>query len=329
MPGRRIDVHNHYMGQPIYGFLRSSGFLPDNFPVAEWTPQDAIAFMDRHDIASQVLSLPFSFTTNPADPADSQFSATLVRQNNEAMAEVIKDHPDRFGAFATLPFSTTDATLAEIAYALDVLKLDGVALTSNVGGSYFGQPTLEPILAELGRRQVPVFVHPTDCVYGSDLNLGRVGSFIEFPFDTARNITNAALTGVFQCHPGLTLIMAHCGGALPTLAVRIAEHLGLGQGPGDAALDAQQFRDVLAGLYYETALAGSPNSLLPTLEVTRTDHILFGTDFSAAPEGVITRNIEHLMSSEALDNADRHAIERGNAERLFPRLAATAAAYPR
>jgi predicted TIM-barrel fold metal-dependent hydrolase len=62
--------------------------------------------------------------------------------------------------------------------------------------------------------------------------------------------------------------------------------------------------------------------LLPTLEVTRTDHILFGTDFTAAPEGFITRNIEQLMSSKALDSADRHAIERGNAERLFPRFGA-------
>ncbi|MEW2479519.1 amidohydrolase family protein [Mycobacterium sp. NPDC049093] len=322
MAGRRIDVHNHYMGQPIYGYLRNSGFLPGNFPIAEWTPEKAIAFMDRHDIATQVLSLPFSFTTNPADSTDSQSPTVLVRQINEAMAEVIKDHPGRFGAFATLPFNTIDATLAEIDYALDVLKLDGVALTSNVGGRYFGQPTLEPILAELGRRRVPVFVHPTDCAYSSELNLGRVGSFIEFPFDTARNITNAALTGVFERHPGLTLILAHCGGALPTLAVRIAEHLGLGQGPADVAIDAQQFRDVLADLYYETALAGSPNSLLPTLEVTRTDHILFGTDFTAAPEGFITRNIEQLMSSKALDSADRHAIERGNAERLFPRFGA-------
>lgn len=322
MSSRRIDVHNHYMGEPIYGFLRSSGFFPDNFPISAWKPEDAIAFMDRHDIATQVLSLPFSFTSNPAQPSDAQFPATLVRQVNESMAEVVKSHPDRFGAFATLPFNTTDAALAEIDYALDVLKLDGVALTSNVGGTYFGQPTLEPILAELSRRRVPVFVHPTDCAYGSEMNLGRVGSFIEFPFDTARNITNAVLTGVFQRHPGLTLILAHCGGPLPTLAVRIAEHLGLGQGPGDVAIDAQQFRDVLAGLYYETALSGSPNSLLPTLEVTGSDHILFGTDFAAAPEGVIARNIDQLMSSAALDDAARHAIERGNAEGLFPRMMA-------
>ena len=88
---------------------------------------------------------------------------------------------------------------------------------------------------------------------------------------TARNITNAILTGVFQRHPGLKLVLAHCGGVLPTLAWRIAGHLGLGQGPHDAQVDAQHVETVLRGFFYETALAASPNSLLPTLEVTGYD----------------------------------------------------------
>ncbi|ART67313.1 hypothetical protein BTO20_00685 [Mycobacterium dioxanotrophicus] len=70
-------------------------------------------------------------------------------------------------------------------------------LTSNVGGHYFGQPYLEPVLAELARREVPVFVHPTECREAAELNFGRVGSIVEFPMDTGRNITNAILTGVF------------------------------------------------------------------------------------------------------------------------------------
>jgi 6-methylsalicylate decarboxylase len=42
-------------------------------------------------------------------------------------------------------------------------------------------------------------------------------SVIEFPMGTARNITNAIYSGVFRRHPGLTLILAHAGGALPAL----------------------------------------------------------------------------------------------------------------
>jgi len=117
-------------------------------------------------------------------------------------------------------------------------------LTSNVLGRYFGDPLLEPALMELARREVPVFVHPADCPHIDVLGFGRPSSIVEFPFDTARNITNALYNGVFQRIRGLRLILAHCGGVLPS----------------------------------------SRNSLLPTLEVTTADHILLGTDWPAAPE---------------------------------------------
>jgi hypothetical protein len=51
-------------------------------------------------------------------------------------------------------------------------------------------------------------------------------------------------------------------------------------------VDPPHVTEVLRGLYYETALAGSRNSLLPTLEVTTADHILFGTDWT--PEHCVT-----------------------------------------
>jgi hypothetical protein len=77
---------------------------------------------------------------------------------------------------------------------------------------------------------------------------------IEFPLDTARNITNAIYRGVFRRHPGLCLILAHCGGALPTLGWRIAEHTAMGRGPEDADVDRGHVTEVLRGLFYETAL---------------------------------------------------------------------------
>jgi hypothetical protein len=41
-----------------------------------------------------------------------------------------------------------DAALAELAYALDVLRLDGVGLLTNYRGAYLGDPRFEPLLAE-------------------------------------------------------------------------------------------------------------------------------------------------------------------------------------
>jgi len=218
---------------------------------------------------------------------------------NDGSAELIEKHPDRFGAFATLPSDGPDQALAELTHALDELRLDGVVLTSNMAGRYFGDPPWNRCWPKLARRQVPVFVHPTDCPYIDVLGFGRPSSIVEFPFDTARNITNALYTGVFQRHPGLRLILAHCGGALPTLGWRIGEHTVMGRGPDDADIDPTHVAQVLRGLYYETALAGSRNSLLPPSRSPPRITFLFGTDWPAAPEPTVVRNIDNLTSSTA------------------------------
>jgi predicted TIM-barrel fold metal-dependent hydrolase len=303
----------------VIGALLERGFkLTGGYQIpVRWSPDAALAYMDRHEIAAQVVSMPMTFAGSDDDPG---YGTRMCRMINDGNAELIAKYPGRFGAFASLPADGPDEALAEIAYALDELGLDGVLLTSNVAGHYFGDPFLEPVLAELERRQVPVFVHPVDSPCVEVLGFGRPSSIVEYLFDTARNITNGLYTGLFQRHPNLRLILAHCGGALPTLAWRVGEHTTMGRGPQDADIDPTHVATVLRGLYYETALAGSRNSLLPTLEVTTADHILFGTDWPAAPEATVIRNIANLTSFDGFTPEELRAVERGNALKLFPRL---------
>ncbi|MFC8826027.1 amidohydrolase family protein [Streptomyces sp. NPDC057137] len=320
MSARRVDVHTHGISDEAVAAIVAGGYqLTGGYRMSvRWTPDAALAYMDRQEIAAQLLSMPMAFAGSEDAP---EFGKRLSRIINDGHAELIAKHPQRFGAFATLPADGPDEALAELAYALDELRLDGVVLTSNVLGRYFGDPSLEPVLAELARRGTPVFVHPADCPHIDVLGFGRPSSVVEFPFDTARTITNALYTGVFQRHPGLRLILAHCGGALPTLGWRIDEHTVMGRGPDDADIDPAHVAEVLRGLYYDTALAGSRNSLLPTLEVTAPDHILFGTDWPAAPEATAVRNIDNLMSFDGFTKDELRGVERDNALALFPRLA--------
>ncbi|MCW2649524.1 MAG: 6-methylsalicylate decarboxylase [Mycobacterium sp.] len=319
MSSHRIDVHTHAMPADAAAEVAARGFKPTGgYKISvRWTPQEALAYMDRQGIAAQVVSMPVAFAGTDDDPA---FGTRVCRMINDGNAELIAKYPGRFGAFASLPADGSDPALTELAYALDELALDGVVLTSNVRGHYFGDPFLDPVLAELERRQVPVFVHPVDSPCIDVLGFGRPSSIVEFPFDTARNITNGLYTGLFQRHPDLRLILAHCGGALPTLGWRIGEHTVMGRGPHDADIDPTHVAHVLRGLYYETALAGSRNSLLPTLEVTTAEHILFGTDWPAAPEPTVVRNIANLTSFDGFTAEQLLGVERNNALRLFPRL---------
>ena len=58
-----------------------------------------------------------------------------------------EDH-SAFGFFASLPdITNTTLALAELSYALDVLKADGVTLFTRYGpnATYLGHPSIEPI----------------------------------------------------------------------------------------------------------------------------------------------------------------------------------------
>jgi hypothetical protein len=172
VPGQRIDVHTHAMPDEVIAAIASRGYKPTGgYRISvRWTPEAALAYMDRQEIAAQLVSMPMAFAGSDDDP---EFGTRLSRMINEGHAELIAKHPNRFGAFATLPADGPDAALAELAYALDELRLDGVVLTSNVLGRYFGDPSLEPVLVELARREVPVFVHPVDCPHIDVLGFGR------------------------------------------------------------------------------------------------------------------------------------------------------------
>jgi 6-methylsalicylate decarboxylase len=126
----------------------SSYILPDFFwretndsahPVggitpAVWDEASALAFMDDAGIDVAITSIP----TPGVHVGDDARARRLARRCNELSASLIQRWPDRFGGFAALPLPDVDGALAELAYADDVLNLDGVVLFSNANGVYLG-----------------------------------------------------------------------------------------------------------------------------------------------------------------------------------------------
>jgi aminocarboxymuconate-semialdehyde decarboxylase len=108
----RIDVHCHYTGGVAQQLFGNAGYtLTGGATVGRWTLDGALAFMDRHGIAVQILSLPFVMPLPWHDPG---FAVRFAREVNEDLAHIIKEHPDRFGAFATVPLNNPDEALTEI-----------------------------------------------------------------------------------------------------------------------------------------------------------------------------------------------------------------------
>lgn len=306
MAAGRFDVHAHYKLPDA----AAPGATAENFiasPMAHWSPELALEFMERHGIETQMLSVPIVLTTDAA------------RAVNLYGAEVVKRYPQRFGLLASLPMNDVAATLAEIDFAFDTLDADGVIMMSNYGGVYLGDPSFESIFAELDRRGATVFIHPTAPAGYECVACGRPGPVIEFPFDTCRSVTDMVYAGIVERFTAINFILSHAGGPLPALAKRIATIGTTFYVPHPPEMTRQTVLDQLGKLYYDTAIAGSASSILPVLELTGADHILFGTDFPPATEPVIVENIQALDELDCLGAAEKDGVNR-NGRLLFRRF---------
>jgi hypothetical protein len=85
--------------------------------------------MDRQGIATAMLSV----SSPGVHFGDDDTARALARSVNEFAARNAPDHRGRFGTFTSLPLPNIDAALAEIAYALAVLKVNGFVMLTNYG----------------------------------------------------------------------------------------------------------------------------------------------------------------------------------------------------
>ena len=214
-----IDVH-HHMLPPDYVKALATVFAALGCALPQWSVEKALRLMDENLIQASVTSI----SAPGASFGDAKFGRALARQCNECAAKLISNHPLRFGAFATVPLPDVEGTLAEIAYALDTLKFDGVELLTNYKGKYLGDTAFEEVHQELNRRKAVVHVHPGTVPLNP---LAPVSDFLmEAPFDTTRTITSLICNGVLERYPDISFIFSHGGGTMPFLATRI----GVGSG---------------------------------------------------------------------------------------------------
>jgi predicted TIM-barrel fold metal-dependent hydrolase len=76
-----------------------------------------------------------------------------------------------------------------------------------------------------------------------------------------------------------------------------------------------------ADFYYDLAISAHANAIGALRAVSSLDHVLFACDWPFAPDFGVAQNVAGFESLDLTADV-RYAIERGNAERLFPRLVA-------
>lgn len=292
-----IDVHAHFITGSYAAQARAAGHeRPDGMPAwPAWSAAAHLELMGRCGIDTALLSV----SSPGVHFGDDAAARRLAREVNEDGAGLVREHPGRFGLFASLPLPDVDGALAEIAHAFDVLGADGVVVETNAHGVYLGDARLEPVFAELDRRGAVVFLHPTSPACWELTALGRPRPMVEFIFDTARTVTDLLFAGTLARHPRLRVIVPHCGGALPVLADRVNGFLRLfpsggnggGNGSGDAGDDAPDAVAQLRRLHYDMAGPAFPRQIPALLRLVEPDRLLYGSDYCFTPAPAVAAHV--------------------------------------
>jgi 2,3-dihydroxybenzoate decarboxylase len=269
--------------------------------------------MDEAGIDIQVLS--HSAPSTQKLPRD--VAAPLTRRVNDRLAKAIANHPTRFAGFAALPTADPEAAADELARCVNELGFKGAMLHGLSEGVWLDQKRFWPIFARAEALDVPIYMHPAiplppviDAYYKDYAE--------DFPFmlqaawgytvEAATQGVRMILSGVFDKHPNLKIMLGHLGEGLPFFVWRINSALSR---PGQKPVN---FRDVFCRNFYVTTSGFfSDPALLCCVQELGVDRILFAVDypFEQNPPG------PRWLETIPLCDEDKAKIASGNAKRLL------------
>lgn len=293
-----------------------AGGDPSGWKLPPWSVESSLELMKAHNTRTAILSV----TAPGSTICRGKEASELCRKINLYAADLCKKKPYDFGFFAALPplVDNLDAVLEEAAYALDVLKADGVTLYTRYGhgNHYLGYPNFRPLWDELDKRGAIVFVHPTHLVDTNLISPALPQPMIDYPHETTRTAVDLIISNTVKDHPNVKIILSHAGGTLPYLATRAAH---LTADTGLSQKDPAEFLDEARSFYFDLALSGNPWTLKFILEFAKPGHVLYGSDFPYAPTKTISTHIK-MLGKYKMDGSTAYSIARGAALELFPRF---------
>jgi 2,3-dihydroxybenzoate decarboxylase len=244
-------------------------------------------------------------------------AAELVRDVNDRLAKVCAANPRRFAAFAALPTVDPEAAADELERTVKKHGFKGAMIHGMANGEFVDHKKFWPIYARAEKLDVPVYFHPslpdprvTEIYYqdyAKDFPL-VVRPAWGFTVETATQAIRLVLSGVFEKHPKLKIVLGHFGETLPFLLWRIDMAL---KRPGQKPMS---FRDIFTSNFYVTTSGFfSDPALLCCMMEMSVDHILFAVDWPF----VMNKPAVEWMADVPISDADKAKILSGNAQRLL------------
>lgn len=320
-PSPIVDVHAHHLPEAVIAALRLRSTAPRLIDGTESLVDCGsgliypllpglvdldghVARMDDLGITTRLLSVP------PPGVAGlpRAESIAVARDANDELAELPLISGGRLRGLALLPLQHPDAAAEELVRAAG-LGLAGAQLLSNAEGRPLDGPEYHGFFAAAADNDVTLVIHPTLPIDRTAVDASGLMTTLGFLFDTTACAARLVMSGVFDRHPDLKLLLPHVGSTIPYLLGRFDyefELMGIDLPfPGRPS-------EHLRRLYLD-CVCESPAALRLAVETFGADRIMFGSD---EPFWTAERAAQTLTAA-GLEAADVEAIRHGTAHALF------------
>lgn len=235
-------------------------------------PSIRLADMDRMGVDVQLVS---PLPTQYYYWADEPLAEQIVRLQNEHIAALCAQRPERLVGLGTLALQHPQLAVEQLDTAVRRLGLRGFELSTAVNERELSHASLEPVWAKAVELGCVVFIHPMGCSLGDRLAPCYLSNIVGQPAETAVALSHLIFGGVLDRHAGLKICAAHGGGYLPT-------YIGRSDHAFHCRPDSHSMKDppseYLKRIWFDS-LVYSPAALRHLIDQVGASQVVVGTDY--------------------------------------------------
>ncbi|CDS05966.1 hypothetical protein LRAMOSA08494 [Lichtheimia ramosa] len=278
---------------------------------------------DQWGVGYTILSHTVPGVQGESDPASAEKMATRI---NNYIADKIKNHRKRYGAFATLSMHDPKQAGEELTRCVKELGFHGALLNDvqHAGPDgetllYYDHPRYDALWKVVCELDVPIYIHPAPpqgVIYEKQYKDRRylIGPPLSFANNVSLHLLGMISNGVFDRFPKLQVIVGHLGEHIPFDFWRINHWFEDIEKPlGMVA--KRTLRDYFQDNIWITTSGDFSNATLNyCISQVGADRILFSIDY---PYETFEDACDWFDNRTEISIGDKIAIGRENAKRLL------------
>lgn len=281
--------------------------------------QQRINKMDEAKIDMAILSVTTPGLQSLAMTSQLEKSA---QEWNDYLAEMVIQNPTRFRAFACLPTFAPELAINELRRLQGIKEfvgcmINGYDSSGFTPAKYFDDICYDDLWAYINENDIPIYLHPRGIPDSNRPSYepyhALYGSAWGFHIETAEHVLRLMLSGVFDRHPKLKIIIGHMGEMLPFWAWRL-DHRMQEEGWFDKMACEKKITDYLkTNIYITTSGYFDTPALNHAIATVGIERIMFAVDYPYEDNLKASQWLDGL----SLSDDDKEKISALNAENLL------------